>query len=133
MSEMPARYRPDPWIDKTAVQRGHDKASCVSMPRIVLRDWLGLEAGGELGVAPAGPRSVWIGQTVPRELAAVTVKCHTSPASRTGYVGADVVAYLGLDDNDPIRFHQPDDRGRVRLEARACPSMAADREVVSDD
>ena len=103
------------------------------MPRIVFSDWLGIEPGAEWGVAPAGSSSVWSGQTVHRELESVTVKCHTSPASRTGYVGADVVAYLGIDDNDPVRFHAPDDRGRVRLEARACPSMAADREVVSDD
>jgi hypothetical protein len=130
---MPARYRPDPWIDKEAVQRGHDKASCVSMPRIVLRDWLGLAAGAELGVAPAGPRSVWIGQTVPRELATVTVKSHQSRASRTAYIGADVVHYLNVDDNDPVRFHQPDDRGRVRLEARAHPTTAPDTEVASDD
>jgi len=43
------------------------------------------------------------------------------------------VRYLDVDDNDPVRFHRPDERGRVRLEARACPSMRADREVVSDD
>lgn len=133
MSEMPARYRPDPWIDKTAVQRGRGKCTCVSMPRIVLRDWLGLDAGTELGVAPAGARSVWIGQTVPRELATVAVKCHSTPASRSAYVGEAVVGYLGIDDNDPIRFHEPDERGRVRLEARAHPTTAADREVASDD
>jgi hypothetical protein len=133
MSEMPARYRPDPWLDKTAVQRGQDKTSCLRMPRIALRDWLGVGVGAELGVAPADPRSVWIGQTVPRELAAVTVKCHSTPASRTAYIGEAVVRYLGVDDNDPVRFHRPDARGRIRLEARACPSMAADGEVASDD
>jgi len=133
MSEMPARYRPDPWIDKTAVQRGQDKTTCLTMPRIVIRDWLGLGVGAELGVAPASPDAVWIGQTVPRELAAITVRQHTTPASRTAYIGEAVVRYLGVDDNDPVRFHQPDDRGRVRLETRACPSMGADGEVASDD
>lgn len=133
MSEMPARYRPDPWIDKTAVQRGGDKATCVSIPRLVLRDWLGLAPGTELGVAPAGPRSVWIGQRVPRELHTVTVKAHTTPASRTGYVGKTAIEYLGVDDNDPVRFHKPDDRGRVRLEARTDDGVAVVTEVAADD
>jgi len=133
MSEMPARYQPDPWLDKTAVQRGQDKTTCLTMPRIALRDWLGVGVGAELGVAPAGPRSVWIGQRVPRELDAITVRQHTTPASRTAYIGARVVQYLEIDDNDPVRFHQPDKRGRVRLEARAHPTTAADTEVASDD
>ena len=68
---VPARYQPDPWID-SQVTRAGGRAG-LRVPRIMLRDWLGLSAGQTVGIAPCDAASVWFGSRVPRFFAEKTL------------------------------------------------------------
>ena len=123
---MPARYRPDPWID-SQVTRSGGRAG-VRVPRIMLRDWLGLDGGDGVGFAPCDADSVWLGQTVPRFFGgkeATERQCGVPQL----YLPAAAVDYLDVAPGATLRYHTPDARGRVRVEVAARVLRDADSEV----
>jgi len=125
---VPARYQPDPWID-SQVTRAGGRAG-LRVPRIMLRDWLGLSAGQTVGIAPCDAASVWFGSRVPRFFAEKTLTGRSDGVPQV-YLPKAVVDYLGAGVGDTVRFHKPDARGRVRIECRARVLTGADSEVQS--
>lgn len=119
-STMPERYRPDPWIDSQYGCRAAQKSTVIRVPTIATRDWLGLVEGDHVGVAPCGPRSVWFGPTVPRELGDAQTIAQNDRATFTLFLPATVAAYLDLGAGDTVRYHRPEPRRpeypRVKVE-----------------
>jgi hypothetical protein len=118
--EMPERYRPDPWIDSQYGCRDSQHSTVIRVPTVATRDWLTLAPGDHIGIAPCGPRSVWIGACVPRELGyARAVEQHDRDA-HTVFLPAAVAKYLDIGSHDTIRYHRPEPRrspyDRLRVE-----------------
>jgi len=90
---VPERYRPDPWVDSRIEQRSIPRNTGIAMP-------MDLDGGREVGFAPKGPDSVWIGETVPRVLAGRTVY----------YDGQNnaINEYLDLELPTRVRWHDVD-------------------------
>ena len=108
---VPARYQPDPWID-SQVTRAGGRAG-LRVPRIMLRDWLGLSAGQTVGIAPCDAASVWFGSRVPRFFAEKTLTGRSDGVPQV-YLPKAVVDYLGAGVGDTVRFHKPDARPATR-------------------
>jgi len=125
---VPARYRPDPWID-SQVTRSGGRAG-VRVPRIPLRDWLGLDGGDGVGFAPCDPDSVWFGQTVPRFFGGKAATERQSSVPQL-YLPAAAVDYLDVAPGATLRYHEPDARGRIRVEVAARVLREPDSEVQS--
>ena len=119
-STMPERYRPDPWIDSQYGCRDAQKSTVIRVPTIAVRDWLGLAEGDHVGVAPCGPRSVWFGPAVPRELGDTQTIAQNDRATFTLFLPASVADYLDLGAGDTVRYHRPEKRRpeypRVKVE-----------------
>lgn len=117
--EMPERYRPDPWIDSEYGCRSGQNSTVLRMPTIAVRDWLTLIPGDYVGVAPCGPRSVWVGQSVPRALDDAKTTTQTDRETHMIYLPTSVARYLDVDEGDTLRYHRPGRSGarpRVKVE-----------------
>ena len=106
--QMPERYRPGPessTVSESSPNTGRPQAK---IPRIVLRDWLGLTPGARLAYAPRQADSVKVGMTVPNILGENTVlpdprQTTTQPAA---YLPTAVLAYIGASIGDTLTFHR---------------------------
>jgi len=121
---VPERYRPDPWVESHIEQRAIARNTGIAMPTIAVRDFMRLQGGSEVGFAPKGPDSVWIGETVPRELAGRSVYFESSNSSYPRvWVPKTINNYLDLELPATIRWHDADrgtdaDHPRVVMEVR---------------
>ena len=107
-TQMPDRYRPDPWIDVlTWDDRGAIRAEIGALP---LRDWLGVPAETRLGVAPKSPRKVSVGVTVPRIIDDLRVRSTRDTSERTATIKGPVMRYLEAEAGDTLRIHNGGDQ-----------------------
>jgi len=127
---VPERYRPDPWVESRIEQRAIARNTGIAMPTIAVRDFMDLEGGSEVGFAPKGPDSVWIGETVPRELAGRTVYFESSNSEYPRvWVPKTINSYLDLDLPARIRWHDVDrgtDREHPRVVMEVCDETSDD-------
>jgi len=127
---VPERYRPDPWVESRIEQRAIARNTGIAMPTIAVRDFMDLEGGSEVGFAPKGPRSVWIGETVPRELAGRTVYFESSSSNYPRvWVPKTINSYLDLELPARIRWHDVDrgtDREHPRVVMEVCDETSDD-------
>ena len=106
--QMPERYRPGPessTVSESSPNTGRPQAK---IPRIVLRDWLGLTPGARLAYAPRQADSVKVGMTVPNILGENTVLPDPGPTTTqpTAYLPTAVLAYIGPSIGDTLTFHR---------------------------
>ena len=106
--QMPERYRPGPessTVSESSPNTGRPQAK---IPRIVLRDWLGLTPGARLAYAPRQADSVKVGTTVPNILGANTVLPDTRPTTTqpTAHLPTAVLEYIGPSIGDTLTFHR---------------------------
>jgi len=127
---VPERYRPDPWVESRIEQRAIARNTGIAMPTIAVRDFMDLEGGSEVGFAPKGPDSVWIGETVPRELAGRTVYFESSNSEYPRvWVPKTINSYLDLELPARIRWHDVDrgtDREHPRVVMEVCDETSDD-------
>jgi len=116
---MPARYRPDPWIDTVLSIRKADDRFTVVAPTIAVRDWLGLSPGDEVGFAPVSETEIVMGQTVPREFGSKLTR-DNGGRDYTVYLPRSAARFINIEPPAEIRFHKPADPTaeypRVRVE-----------------
>lgn len=106
---VPERYRPDPWVDSRIEQRSIPRNTGIAMPTIAVRDFMKLDGGREVGFAPKGPDSVWIGETVPRVLAGRTVYYDSqNNAYPRLWIPKTINEYLDLELPTRVRWHDVD-------------------------
>jgi len=127
---VPERYRPDPWVESRIEQRSIARNTGIAMPTIAVRDFMRLDGGREVGFAPKGPDSVWIGETVPRELAGRTVYYDSqNNAYPRLWIPKTINRYLDLELPARIRWHDVDrgtDREYPRVVMEVCDETSDD-------
>ena len=106
--QMPERYRPGPessTVSESSPNTGRPQAK---IPRIVLRDWLGLTPGARLAYAPRQADSVKVGMTVPNILGENTVLPDTRPTTTqpTAHLPTAVLGYIGASIGDTLTFYR---------------------------
>ena len=106
--QMPERYRPGPkssTVSESGPNTGRPQAK---IPRIVLRDWLGLAPGARLAYAPRQADSVKVGTTVPNMIGENTVSPDPSPTTTqpAAYLPTAVLVYIGASIGDTLTFHR---------------------------
>lgn len=108
-NSVPEKYRPDPWIDVTCGRRASGRPTSTTAPVVTVRDWLGLTTGDTVGWAPAGPRRVKLGETVPRIIGEASVRRPNKRDEYTLSVPAAALHYTDFTIPGVIRFHRPED------------------------
>jgi len=118
---MPDRYRPDPWIDRTAHrdERRSWESALINLPIPTLRDWIGARPGDVLRVAPRDATTVTIGHDVPAFLGDFTVAARSkNPDTPSAVVPVFAMRYLEARPGDTMRFHKLSHGRALRLECR---------------
>jgi len=113
-SQMPERYRPDPWADADVYSDNTGRLRC-RIPTPALQ-WVEAAVGDVLFAAPKSPSAVTIGYTVPDILGEMLI--HSKYNGKTPFrrLPSWINTYLDISEGDTIRFHKiDDDRFRAEL------------------
>lgn len=78
----------------------------VELPVIALREWLGMNKGEYLSIAPKTERSVVIGPQTPPTLSKVRIGFDPDDKAVRGKLDQKTVRYLGIEPGDELTFRK---------------------------
>jgi hypothetical protein len=103
---MPARYR----LNEVGVPVNRETPHAVkaTLPTVVIHNWMGLNVGDSIGVAPVSPDAVKLGPTVPAMLARVRIRDdHRSGDGRgRARLRRDSLDYLDVNVGDTVTYER---------------------------
>ena len=117
-ARMPPRYRLDE-VDVDVCREQHNAVKA-TVPIASIHNWMGLEVGDSIGVAPKGPATLKLGPTVPAFLSRIHIKKETAATTERGRarLRRDSLDYLDVEVGDTLKLEKNGDEGPVLLRAQ---------------